>query len=267
MNIDLRWLLDTDYTEPLNFLLITSILFVVIFGRYLLLALLYHLFFYKKLGQLQPYRRLHEQIKMPQVKMEIGYSLAVSVIFALSGTAMLITWQKGYTQIYTQLGWWEVLWVPLSIVIAMFLHETYYYWLHRWMHNPKILHHFHHIHHNSVFTSSFTSFSFHPLEAVLQAIFLPVLVLILPIHVFVLVSLLLIMSISAVINHAGVEVFPPGLMRSRIGRWFIGATHHDMHHLKFRCNYGLYFTFWDVWMRTEDSRFEKRFTEYSQKAN
>ena len=195
--------------------------------------------------------------------MEIGYSFAGSFIFALSGALMLIAWQNGFTQIYTQFHTWDIIWMPLSVLIAMFLHETYYYWLHRWMHNPKILHCFHHIHHNSIYTSSFTSFSFHPLEAILQAIFLPVLVLFLPIHVFVLVALLIIMSISAVINHAGVEVFPKSAIKSPIGRWFIGATHHDQHHLKYQCNYGLYFTFWDVWMKTEDPGFAKRFEEHS----
>lgn len=132
----------------------------------------------------------------------------------------------------------------------MFLHETYYYWLHRWMHQPNVLHRFHYLHHDSIHTSAFTSFSFHPIEAGLQAIFLPIVVLVLPMHVFVLVAWLVIMSISAVVNHAAVEVFPPKMLRSPIGKWFIGATHHDLHHTQYQCNYGLYFTFWDVWLKT-----------------
>ena len=71
------------------------------------------------------------------------------------------------------------------------------------------------------------------------------------------------MSITAVINHAGVEVYGSGAIHSPIARWVVGATHHDQHHLKYRCNYGLYFTFWDVWMKTEDAGFEKRFLEHS----
>ena len=265
MNIDLSWLLSTDYTEPTNFLVITAILVAAIFSRYLLLAWFYHALLYQKLGDYQPYRRLHEQFKMPQVRKEIGYSFIGSIIFGLAGTFMLIAWQQGYTKIYTQLHLWDVVWIPLSIFLAMFLHETYYYWLHRWMHKPRILHRFHHIHHNSIYTSSFTSFSFHPIVAVLQAIFVPVLVLVVPMHVFVLLALLLIMSISAVINHAGVEIFPARAARSKIGRWFIGATHHDQHHLKYTFNYGLYFTFWDVWMKTEDKGYKKRFEAHGGK--
>ena len=31
----------------------------------------------------------------------------------------------------------------------------------------------------------------------------------------------------------------------------ISATHHSLHHTRFRCNYGLYFRAWDRWMGTD----------------
>ncbi|RZS94843.1 sterol desaturase family protein [Cecembia calidifontis] len=265
MDFDLNWLLGTDYSQPKNFMIIACILFTGIFLRYLLLAWVYHELIYKKLGDAQPYRRLHQQVRLPQVRKEIWYSFLGAIIFALSGTVMLICWQRGYTQIYTSLSMVDLIWIPMSFFLALFIHETYYYWLHRWMHLPKVLRHFHHIHHNSLYTSSFTSFSFHPIEAFLQAIFLPVLVLILPMHFSVLLAMLVTMSITAVINHAGVEIYTSGAISNPIARWMVGATHHDLHHLKYRCNYGLYFTFWDVWMKTEDTGFEKRFLEHSSK--
>lgn len=131
------------------------------------------------------------------------------------------------------------------------------------MHRPKILRHFHNIHHKILYTSSFTSISFHPIEALAQAIFLPILVLFLPMHFSVLLALLLAMSMTTVINHAGVEVYPGTALRSPIARWMVGATHHDMHHPRYKCNYGLYFTFWDVWMKTEDAGFHKRFSDHT----
>lgn len=265
MEFNLDWLLDTDYTDPANFLIISSILLIGIFLRYLALAWIYHELVYKKLGDSQPYRRLHQQVKLGQVRREIWYSFLGAIIFAIAGTIMLICWQRGYTQLYTSISIWDLLWIPLGFFGALFIHETYYYWLHRWMHQPKVLHRFHHTHHNSLYTSSFTSFSFHPIEAGLQAIFLPVLVLILPMHFFVLIALLITMSVTAVINHAGVEVYPSSAVKSPTAKWIIGATHHDMHHLKYRCNYGLYFTFWDQWMGTEETGFEDRFLKHSVK--
>lgn len=263
MEFNLDWLLKTDYSLPLNFSVMTGILLLGIFLRYLSLAWIYHELVYKKLGDSQPYRRLHQQVKLRQVKQEIWYSFLGAIIFALAGTIMIIFWQRGYSQLYTTLSIWDILWIPLSFFVALFIHETYYYWLHRWMHQPKILHRFHHTHHNSLYTSSFTSFSFHPIEAGFQSIFLPLLVLVLPIHFFALIALLVTMSVTAVINHSGVEVYPSSALKSPTAKWIIGATHHDMHHLKYRCNYGLYFTFWDQWMGTEDKGFEDRFLQHS----
>ena len=90
MDFNLDWLLSTDYTEPGNFLLIFAILLAGIFLRYLVLAWIYHELVYKKLGDSQPYRRLHEQIKLPQVKTEIWYSFLGAIIFAVAGAVMLI---------------------------------------------------------------------------------------------------------------------------------------------------------------------------------
>lgn len=265
MDFKLDWLLSTDYTDPENYFLIFLILTTGIFFRYLGLAWIYHELVYKKLGDALPYRRLHEQIRLPQVKTEIWYSFLGAIIFALAGTLILIFWQRGLSQIYTSLTVLDLIYFPFSYVLALIIHETYYYWLHRWMHLPKVIRHFHHIHHNSLYTSSFTSFSFHPIEAGLQAVFLPVLVLVLPMHFFVLLALLITMSITAVINHSGVEVYPKWALKSLVLRWIVGATHHDLHHLKYRCNYGLYFTFWDVWMKTEDVGFEERFKKHTEK--
>jgi hypothetical protein len=35
------------------------------------------------------------------------------------------------------------------------------------------------------------------------------------------------------------------------GQWFTTTLHHDMHHQHGRCNYGLYFAWWDRWCGTE----------------
>jgi sterol desaturase/sphingolipid hydroxylase (fatty acid hydroxylase superfamily) len=59
------------------------------------------------------------------------------------------------------------------------------------------------------------------------------------------------MTLSATVNHAGVEIYPSGKFGKWFKKWVIGATHHDAHHKKFNFNYGLYFTFWDRLMKTE----------------
>jgi sterol desaturase/sphingolipid hydroxylase (fatty acid hydroxylase superfamily) len=36
-----------------------------------------------------------------------------------------------------------------------------------------------------------------------------------------------------------------------VGGWFISATHHGLHHRRFRCNYGLHFRLWDRLLGTD----------------
>jgi Delta7-sterol 5-desaturase len=127
------------------------------------------------------------------------------------------------------------------------------------MHNPKIYKVVHQWHHDSHIASPWTAFSFHPIEGFIQAIFLPLLLLFLPMNVWVLVFMLLIMSFSSVINHLDIEIYPRWFARIPLLRTLIGATHHSLHHKQFKYNYGLYFTWWDKWQKTESPHFDELF--------
>lgn len=254
--------LNTPFHEPYHFTRLTLIFFLIVFLRYLFVSGVYHYLFYVVFRPKVAHRILNINPKQKsQIRMEITRSALTSVIFAFSATGLILLWQHGYTYITTDwqaYPWW---YHPISLLIALFLHETYYYWLHRWMHRPKIYRRVHKWHHDSIETSSLTSFSFHPLESLLQAIVVPVLVLFLPMHLYVLLTFLIIMTLSGTINHAGVEIYPKRFLRHPIARWIIGATHHDLHHKQFRFNFGLYFTFWDKWMGTESPDYEEIFEQ------
>ena len=68
------------------------------------------------------------------------------------------------------------------------------------MHRPNIYRLIHKWHHDSIETSSLTSFSFHAGESILQAVVIPVLILFLPLHIYALFFLLFIMTMSGTIN-------------------------------------------------------------------
>jgi sterol desaturase/sphingolipid hydroxylase (fatty acid hydroxylase superfamily) len=240
-----------------KFILLTTIFFVAIFIRYLFISGVVHYLFLVRFGKkfreriLNPSRDVNEQMRK-----EIAWSAYTSLIFAISGSGLLLLWENGYTAIYTDLHQYGILFLPFSLFLALFIQETYYYWMHRWMHRPGIYRIMHKVHHDSIHTSAMTSFSFHPLESIAQALILPFIFFLVPIHIYILGVFLLIMTISATINHAGIEVFPDQFHRHWLGKWLIGATHHDGHHKNFRCNYGLYFTFWDKWMGTESRNYK-----------
>ena len=254
-----------DFSTPLWFAALTGLFFLVITGRYFLVAGLFYLFFYRWFPELWKKRKLNQKsYKKGQLRREINWSLITSVIFAVSGAATVVLWQRGYTKVYNSLpqyGWW---YLPVSLFIFMLLHETYYYWLHRWMHLPTIFKVVHKVHHDSNITSPFTAFSFHPLEGLIQAIFMPLVLMVLPMHYYIIVIQLILMTFSSVINHLDIEIYPASFLKYP-GKWFIGATHHSLHHRQFKYNYGLYFTFWDVIKKTESPLFNQFFSTATNK--
>jgi sterol desaturase/sphingolipid hydroxylase (fatty acid hydroxylase superfamily) len=183
------------------------------------------------------------------------------LIFAVVGAASVVLWQQGWLKVYTELQTYPVWWLPVSLALAMLLHETYYYWVHRWMHHPRVFRLVHKVHHDSHVTSPWTAFSFHPLEGLLQAIFLPLLLLFMPMHLYVLIIQLTLMTLSSVVNHLDIEIYPKQFHKHVIGRWLIGATHHSLHHKQYKYNFGLYFTYWDKWKHTESPAFDRLFEE------
>jgi len=249
----------TDFMSPYWLFLLTVIFFVIITARYFLVAGCFYFAFYIWFSSKWEPRKINKKkYKKSQFKKEIGYSLINSFIFAIAGAVSVILWQKGDTKVYTAIdlyGWW---YLPVSLIIYMLLQETYYYWIHRWMHLPAVFKKVHSVHHDSHIASPFTAFSFHPLEGLLQAVFLPLLLLMIPIHYFVLIFLLVIMTFSSVINHLDIEIYPRNSFNFW-SKWVIGATHHSLHHTYYKYNFGLYFTFWDRMKKTESPSFKKLF--------
>jgi sterol desaturase/sphingolipid hydroxylase (fatty acid hydroxylase superfamily) len=172
-----------DMSNPLWFLLAAMVVFAVVIGRYFLIAGIFygvfHLWFPEKWNQRKINNRAY---KKDQFRKEMLWSTTTALIFGLSGAFTLLFWQKDYTKVYFELNEYPVWWLPASLVAALALHETYYYWLHRWMHHPKVFKIVHKVHHDSNVTSPWTAFSFHPIEGVFLAIVLAALLMILPVH-------------------------------------------------------------------------------------
>ena len=128
-----------DFSQPLYFLLATLVVFTVVVGRYFLIAGLFHAVFYLwKPVRFQQRKINIKNYKKDQFKKEIKWSMVTALLFAVAGSIMLVLWQKGFTKVYLDVNEYPLWWLPVSLFIAMLLHETYYYWLHRWMHHPRI---------------------------------------------------------------------------------------------------------------------------------
>jgi sterol desaturase/sphingolipid hydroxylase (fatty acid hydroxylase superfamily) len=69
------------------------------------------------------------------------------------------------------------------------------------------------------------------------------------------------MTVWSVWNHLGFEIFLSSFPHHWLRKWLIGSTHHAIHHRQYTVHYGLYFTFWDKLLGTQDPNYEKKFGE------
>lgn len=178
---------------------------------------------------------------------EISYSLLTTFIFLGPVALVLTTSDSGLSQVYSDLsdqGWW---WYVMSYPILFFWHETYFYWVHRFMHWKPIYKRVHHIHHLSTEPTPFAAFSFHPLEAILESGAIVIIAFILPLHLSTLILFTFFSLVMNVYGHLGIEIWKHD---GRISRYINSPRYHAWHHKHYRGNYSLYLNFWDRWMRT-----------------
>lgn len=182
----------------------------------------------------------------PQIRLEIRWSLTSALIYGVPAGLVAWGWQaRGWSRIYSNVTDYPLWWLPLSVLVYLLLHDSWFYWTHRWMHRPAMFRRTHAVHHSSRAPTAWTAMSFHPWESMVGAVLIPALVLLIPIHYAALLTVLLVMTIMGVTNHMGWEIFPRWVVQGRLGNWLITASHHQKHHEKYLCNFGLYFRFWD----------------------
>lgn len=192
---------------------------------------------------------------------EIRWSILTAALFALVGWIAFSPPLRPWTHWYFRLGKYPEWWFWLSVVAMILLHDAYFYWTHRLMHWRPLYRLMHQVHHRSTNPSPWAAYSFHPLEAVVEAGIVLVIGLTLPVHPLALAIFLVWMTVFNVSGHLGFELYPRWLTESRLGRWLNTSTNHNQHHQYFKGNYGLYFRWWDEWMGTTREHYERDLRE------
>lgn len=238
------------------------VLFLVVMLRYLILAAVAFVIFYKVKRHVWRYKKI--QLRFPQRRdyiREILYSIITAIIFALVGYLIFMTPFRSFTKLYTQLNEYGMGYFFFSIILMLLIHDTYFYWAHRAMHHPKLFAIFHRVHHLSTNPSPWAAFAFHPLESVVEAGIILVLAIVMPVHAYSIALFLLIMMIYNVYGHLGYELYPKGFTKTWLGKWVNTSVNHNQHHQSFKGNYGLYFLWWDRWMGTIRMDYDQTFEE------
>jgi lathosterol oxidase len=229
------------------------ILSLIIVARYLAIAGLFYWLLWRCPSNPLKARKLTEIVPPGKLILsEIRWSVIASIIYAVPAAVVIEAWKMGNTALYSDVSVFGWPYLFLSIALYLFLHDTYFYWTHRLMHHPAIFRVVHWVHHESRQPTPWAGFSFHPWESIIGAIILPILVFFIPIHVGAILFILVLMTVVSVTNHSGYEIIPDSWLKGPVGRHWISAAHHNLHHLNYRCNFALYFRFWDKLMGTDE---------------
>jgi sterol desaturase/sphingolipid hydroxylase (fatty acid hydroxylase superfamily) len=181
-----------------------------------------------------------------QWQRELKMSIVSQVMFGAAAIAAGLIVQVGLGGPLADLSsWTSPVGIGVLTMAGVLVDDAYFYWSHRALHTPRLYRRFHLTHHRSVDVNPLTSFSFHPVEAVINAVPLTLAAALLGLPPAVLVFWGYLSLFNNLLGHLGFEWMPRWAQQLPILRLKTPSTHHNLHHERVRGNYGLYFTFWD----------------------
>ena len=244
--------------------------------RYLLIAGIPFLIFYVLFPRVFSLNKIQARwAENRDMIREFLHSTQTTMIMGIIATIILQTPLKDHTQIYWEVSEFPMWYVPVSLVLALFIHDAYFYWMHRAIHHPKLYKRIHKVHHQSYNPTPWTAYSFHYTESVLELLIGPIILFILPMHFSAVIAYILFSLVMNVYAHLGFEIAPRWFRHSLLFEVVSASVFHNMHHERFQGNYGFYFRIWDRLMGTEHPDYvkeydriqERRFGKYQPKMN
>jgi Delta7-sterol 5-desaturase len=193
-----------------------------------------------------------------QRRREFTYSATAAVVFATVGLGVYHGANHGLFHVYDAVGDYGWAYWLFSLVSMVIAHDAYFYWTHRLMHRRTIFPWTHRAHHLSTAPTHWAAYAFAPGEALIQALFLPIFLLVLPVHDTAIFIWMAHQVVRNVLGHCGVELMPKHWLETWWGRWLTTTLHHDLHHAHGKGNYALYFTWWDRWCATEREDYQPK---------
>lgn len=229
--------------------------------KYFLIASPAFFVFYILLRKKISYRKIQLGFPAPRDYMrEIFFSTLSIIIFSFPPLIMLYSNNiRPHTTFYKDIAEYGWAYAILAFPLMLIMHDTYFYWLHRLMHHPKLFKLFHLTHHKSHNPSPWAAYAFHPLEAIAESLIFVIFLLTIPVHSIHLMFFFIFSLVYNVYGHLGFELYTKGFNAHWLGKWINTSISHNMHHQYFKGNYGLYFTVWDRMMGTMNDHYDETF--------
>ena len=179
-----------------------------------------------------------------QMVREILASLRTVLIFSMVGFCIALAARLGLLNVYmdpAERGW---PYFAFNVAVLIVAHDAWFYWTHRLMHRPRLFRWFHRLHHRSNNPTPWASYLFDTSEAVVNAIYLPLALILMPTSVLAAFIFTAHMMLRNAIGHCGYEVSGPGGWPAIIRLADDGDPPRPASRAR-RHELGFYFTFWD----------------------
>jgi sterol desaturase/sphingolipid hydroxylase (fatty acid hydroxylase superfamily) len=196
-----------------------------------------------------------------EVRREFLLSVQSIAVFAGVGVLFYELSLLGWTQLYFRIDTFGWPYFVASVLLLIAIQDGWFYWTHRLLHWAPVFRRIHYVHHRCHNPTPWGAFAFHPVEAFLNVLIFPLVLICIPIHPVAAEIWLFYMFFMTAMGHLGFELLPRGYTRHWMTRWSTTATHHNLHHTEINTNYGLYFTLWDNLMGTTHRRYDETFEE------
>jgi len=246
-------------SSPRPFTELLVLVFLNVHTAYVLFAALAFWIFHRWTPRWLLSRRIGPgPVSSTQVRRELLSSVTSLIIIGLMGLAMYGLAQSGMSRLYSDNRYGAV-WFVVSIPVMLVIHDTYFYWMHRFMHWKPVFKHVHRLHHMSRDPSPLCAFTLNPLEVLLEMTPPGLIMMTLPVHDSAFLLFVTFQVFVNIIGHLGFELYPKSFVRSPLGKLFNSTTYHHLHHHKPDTNYSFYFNFWDRLMGTNHPHYEATF--------
>lgn len=165
-----------------------------------------------------------------QLHRELRASASSILIF---GMGLVVPWgllRLDWARLAVDPAWWQV---GLEIVVLFFWNELHFYASHRLLHT-RPLRRFHAMHHRSHVATPWSTYAFHPVEALMLGS-VPLIPMLL--HDFSFAALVSLPVLSIVLNNLGHSNYEASRIGPAAG-WRGASRRHHLHHACYHGNYG-----------------------------
>ena len=172
-----------------------------------------------------------------QLRRELHWSAVSILIF---GCGLVVPWgllQLGWAEFAIAPSWWRIL---AEILLLFVWNELHFYTCHRLLHTLW-LRRFHATHHRSHIATPFSTYAFHPVEALMlgSVPLLPMLA-----HDFSFIALASLPVMSLALNSLGHSNYEFSRVEAARG-WLDASRRHHLHHACYHGNYGFLLSVFD----------------------